>query len=204
MFDQAAREIKDYLLAPSARMLTFVTPSQISLLGVFVAGILFFALMQHHYALALGLWVLNRLLDGIDGVVAREHAKQSDFGGYVDIICDYIAYTLVPIGIVLGMPTQPNWIALVFLLATFYVNSASWMYLAALLEKRNLGAAARGESTSITMPVGVVAGVETIIFFTLFIMFPQYVVYLFSVMGALVIVGIIQRLVWARQNLIDS
>ena len=201
MFDEPTRRLKNALLTPVARGILFLTPTQLSLIGLLMAGFMFAALYQQNYVMGLVFWWLNRLFDGLDGIVAREQSSQSDFGGYVDIVCDFIAYALLPIGLVMGMQSQQNWIALVILLATFYVNSASWMYLSALLEKRNLGTAARGETTSITMPQGLVAGFETIVFFSLFVIAPQYLIHLFGLMTAMVIGGIIQRFVWAYRNL---
>ena len=203
MFDEPTRRFKDALLTPLARGIKFLSPSQLSLIGLLMGVIMFVLLIRQEYMLAFAFWVLNRLFDGLDGLVAREFETQSDFGGYVDIICDFIAYALVPIGLVFGQPTTQHWIALTILLGTFYVNSASWMYLSAILEKRNLGATARGEQTTISMPVGLVAGFETIVFFSVFIAAPSYIVYLFGLMSVMVAIGIVQRLVWAYRNIVD-
>ncbi|MEP6991281.1 MAG: CDP-alcohol phosphatidyltransferase family protein, partial [bacterium] len=77
----------------------------------------------------------------------------------------------------------------------------SWMYLAALLERRDLGARVHGELTSITMPEGVVGGTETVLFYTLFFLFPHHLVVLFGSMAALVLVSVVLRLVWAARQL---
>jgi hypothetical protein len=89
--------------------------------------------------------------------------------------------------------------SLLFLLFTFYVNSASWMYLAAILEKRSQQHADR--LTSIAMPAGLIGGTETIVFYTAFIFFPGVLPWLFSLMGLLVVVTIVQRLLWAVRHL---
>lgn len=44
------------------------------------------------------------------------------------------------------------------MLAVFFVNSAGLFQLSALLEKKGAGAKARGESTSVTMPAGLIEG----------------------------------------------
>lgn len=73
------------------------------------------------------------------------------------------------------------------------------MYLAAILEKRNLS---RGDKlTTITMPTGIIGGTETILFYTVFIFFPAHLVWLFSLMGLLILVTILQRLAWAYRHL---
>lgn len=51
-------------------------------------------------------------------------------------------------------------------------QSASWMYLAAILEKRP--DQARTALTTITMPAGLIGGTKTIMFYGLFILWPGY------------------------------
>ena len=159
-------------------------------------------LTQQQYLLGLLFWGLNRLFDGLDGAIARLSGQTSDFGGYLDIIFDFIVYAIIPIGLVLGQGGGDGGmltLALIFLLSTYYINSASWMYLAAILEKRNQGNADR--LTSITMPAGLVGGTETILFYTAFILFPSYLVFQFGLMGLLIVVTIGQRLIWAARHL---
>ena len=62
-----------------------------------------------------------------------------------------VKVTVVPFGLALGQPTPLISVGLVLLLIGIYLNSASWMYLAALLEKRQQGALANGEMTTVTM-----------------------------------------------------
>ncbi|MCK7481082.1 MAG: hypothetical protein M0C28_30680 [Candidatus Moduliflexus flocculans] len=61
----------------------------------------------------------------MDGLLARVHQKQSDFGGYLDILMDFAIYSALPIGIVLSAPSPDRYLALAFMLAAFYVNGAS-------------------------------------------------------------------------------
>jgi phosphatidylglycerophosphate synthase len=199
MFDTPLRKFKDQVGAPLARSLSRVSPIAITLLAL-VAGLLaaWFAHRQIHFA-ALALWILNRVLDGLDGLLARMHNKQSDFGGYVDILTDFVVYAALPIGLVAGSPSGERYLALAFLLASFYVNAASWMYLAALLEKR--AARSPETQTTIVMPAGIIGGFETIIAYGIFLLFPAHITILFSVFALLVFITIIQRLVWARRNL---
>ncbi|MCA9993984.1 MAG: hypothetical protein KDE29_23550, partial [Anaerolineales bacterium] len=79
--------------------------------------------------------------------------------------------------------------------------AASWIYLAALLEKRQQGAVAQGQMTAVTMPAGIIGGGETILFYTAFIFWPGHLALLFGVMAALVLATVGQRLIWARRRL---
>ena len=46
------------------------------------------------YLLALVVILFNRFLDGLDGAIARRDGI-SDFGGFLDICCDFIFYSAV-------------------------------------------------------------------------------------------------------------
>lgn len=201
MLDIVLRQTKDYLLQPLARSIRMLHPTTVTFIALGLGLLTGVLLVQQYYVLALFAWWLNRIFDGLDGALARLTDRQSDLGGYLDIVFDFIVYAIVPITLVVGDPSFMKYMALAFLLGTFYVNSASWMYLAAILEKRKQGAQTRGEQTTITMPVGLVGGAETIIFFSLFIIWPQQVVWLFTLMSAMVIITIGQRLHWALRHL---
>ena len=43
--------------------------------------------------------LLSRLADGLDGAVARA-SRTSDFGGYLDIVSDFLFYGAIPMGFV--------------------------------------------------------------------------------------------------------
>jgi phosphatidylglycerophosphate synthase len=202
MFDDVLRALKDRLLAPVARQLgPGLHPNVVSVVAFLVGAGAAVLAARRVYDAALALWALNRVLDGLDGTLARIHARQSDLGGYLDILLDFAVYALMPLALVVGAPTRENAIAGLYLVGTFFVNAASWMYLAAILERRAQGAAARGELTTVTMPPGLIAGAETVVFYSLFLLFPQHLAPLFTVMGSLVLVNVVQRFVWAARNL---
>ncbi len=202
MFDDWLRALKDRLFAGVARRVgAVVHPNVVTVLACAVGLLAAWAAADRRYTVALLLWVLNRLLDGLDGTVARESARASDVGGYLDILLDHVVYAAVPIGLALGDGSRAALVAALLLVATFYVNAASWMYLAAVLERRDRGAAARGERTAVTMPPGIVAGAETAVLFALFLLLPAHLVALFSLMAVLVLLTVAQRLRWAARTL---
>lgn len=202
MLDSSLRSVKDSLLSPLARVVgPRVHPNALSLLGFLVGIGSALLLLWQAYGLALLLWFLNRLLDGLDGTVARAQRRQTDFGGYLDLLLDFSVYALIPVCLALGSPTRGALPALGALLGSFYLNAASWMYLAAVLEKRSLGARAQGAVTSIVMPPGLIEGTETILFYTLFMALPGAFVPLFALMATLVLLTVVQRLLWAARHL---
>ena len=199
MFDERMRLVKDTVFHPMAQPLQAIPPWLFSVLGLIVGVAAAIALWRQAYLLGFLLWFLNRVFDGLDGAVARVCDSQSDFGGYLDIVMDFIVYAAVPVGLALGQMDTAVTFSLIFLLCTFYVNSASWMYLAAILEKRSHRHSDR--LTSVVMPVGLIGGTETIIFYSAFIIFPSVLPWLFSLMGMLIVLTIGQRLIWAIRHL---
>ncbi len=202
MIDKALREPKETVLTPLVRgPLRRIHPTAVTIAAAAVGVAAGLAAWQGAYLPALGLWAVNRVLDGLDGTLARSTGQQSDLGAYLDIMLDHAVYVAVPLGLALAAGTPVAYLALALLLASFYLNGASWMYLAALLEKRNAGAAARGELTTVTMPGGLVEGAETVVLYTLFLLFPGALVPLFGLMAVLVLFTVGQRVAWAVRRL---
>lgn len=202
MIDGALREFKEKLLFPVAcKTGKYIRPTTITLIsGVFGIGASVLAAGQFYHA-GLAFWIVNRVLDGLDGTVARVHHRQSDLGAYIDIVTDFVTYAAIPVGLVLGRPDRLTMIALLLLFGVFYVNTISWSYLSALLERRAQGATTRAEKTSVTMPKGLIEGTETIFFYTLFFVFPDSLGVLFFIMAILTVISASQRIVWAVHNL---
>jgi cation diffusion facilitator CzcD-associated flavoprotein CzcO/phosphatidylglycerophosphate synthase len=201
VFDDLFRRYKDLALAPLTRLVHRVSPNTLTVMA-FVSGVACAGAAANGLGLwVLGLWLLNRVLDGLDGAVARHSGQQSDFGGYLDIVLDFAVYAAVPLGLALHQPTTVNLIALAALLASFYINGASWMYLSAIMEKRAQGASARGEPTTVTMPDGLIGGVATFFFYCAFCVWPGSIAQLFWLMAGLVLFTAGQRLGWAWRNL---
>lgn len=207
MFDEKMRQLKDNAFAPLAQLLQAVPPWFFTVVGLVVGLATAVSAWQQQYPLGFFLWIANRVFDGLDGAVARQCGTSSDFGGYLDIVVDFVIYAAIPVGLAAGRvdPTaatgmaQPLILSLIFLLCTYYVNAASWMYLAAVLEKRR--ASHEGRLTTIVMPAGIIGGTETIVFYGAFMIFPTHLVWLFSVMGSLIVITIGQRLVWAARHI---
>lgn len=202
MFDVFLRAIKDQLFAPVARAVGHrIHPNTITLAAWLVGLMAAVAVARGSFPAALLLWVGNRALDGFDGTLARVTGTQTDFGGYLDIVLDLSIYAFVVLALIVDIHSWETAVAGAVLIGTFYVNGASWMYLAAILERRQQGALTTGEQTTITMPAGLVAGTETFVFYVLFLLFPQRLPILFSLMSVGVVVTIVQRIGWARHRL---
>lgn len=160
-----------------------------------------FAAGMGFYGLALVFWLTNRVLDGLDGTLARARGLQSDWGGYQDIVLDHIVYAAIPLGLALHSGESRVVMACAVLQASYFVNTISWCYLAALMEKRRVGAGHLGEMTSVAMPAALIEGTETVLFFCAFLLWPALAAPLFWLKAILVSVGVYQRWRFARVRL---
>jgi phosphatidylglycerophosphate synthase len=122
------------------------------------------------YDVALLAILLNRLIDGLDGAIAR-HKGSTSFGGYLDIMCDMGFYAAVPMGFALAHPDNALWAALV--LASFVCTASSFLGRAVLAVQRGEpDDGARGRK-SFFHAAGLIEGTETVIAFVLFCLFPS-------------------------------
>lgn len=202
MFDLKLRPAKEAVLSAPARTFSrFVSPNQLSSLGLAVTVAAAGAAAASYMVVALILWLVSRAIDGLDGTVARTRGSSSDLGGYTDQLFDTVGYTLVPLGLAIGLDIKSVWIGVALLLGSFYINSVSWMYLSAILEKQGSGASSNQELTSVTMPSALVEGAETIVFFSLFLLIPSRAGELFMAMAAAVLITAGQRARFARSAL---
>lgn len=202
MIDHALRPAKDAVLRPLvAAVPAGVPPLAITacaaLAGLGAAG----AVAGGWVVLAVALWLGSRVLDGLDGALARRSGADSDLGGYLDFLLDVVVYTAIPLGVAINVGGEGIWTVTALLLGAFYVNAVAWTYLSALLERRGRGAEARGEQTAVTMPRGLIEGTETIVLFSLMLAVPDWAIVIAPAMAALVLLSAAQRARWATRAL---
>jgi phosphatidylglycerophosphate synthase len=203
--DSVFREEKDRALLGIARACPF-PPNVVTIIS-FILGILAALAAVWSRKIALIFWLSNRVMDGLDGAVARAHNSATDFGGYLDIMCDFTVYASLPLGVVFGLvagETWKAWCLAAVLEGVFFINAASLFCLSAILEKRAAGAKSRGEMTSVSMVESLIGGTESIILFTLMLLCPErWIPAIFISFSVLVALTIFQRLLWARHSIHD-
>src|SRR5216683_2853163 len=85
------------------------------------------------WPVALGLWLANRLLDGLDGPTARA-GTASDVGGFLDIVADFSIYAGIILGLAVAVPGAR--LACVALLTAYYISGTAFLALSSLAEGR--------------------------------------------------------------------
>lgn len=122
------------------------------------------------HAIGLALFLLGRLGDGLDGAVARA-ARPSDFGGYLDIIGDLIAYGALAAAFGLSDPTFAA--PALVLLTSFIATASTFLAYGIIAAKRGIQSQARGRK-SFFHAAGLAEGTETIFFFSLVLFWPTF------------------------------
>ena len=149
------------------------------------------------YRTGLVLLLVSRLADGLDGAVARATHK-TDFGGYIDIVLDFLFYGAIPAAFVVADPTA-NGIAGAALLLSFYFNGATFLAYSTLAERHGLETNQRGEK-SIYFTTGLAEATETLAVFVLFCLFPAWFPALAFIFAAVCFYTAVSRIVLARSD----
>lgn len=142
------------------------------------------------FGLGLGLILLNRLLDGLDGAVARA-TRPTDVGGYLDIVCDFVFYAAVPVGFALADP-QANALPAAVLIASFVGTGSTFLAHAILAERHGMTSSAQGRK-SLFYVSGLMEGTETIAAFIAFCLWPAWFPVLAWIMAGLCAISAVGR-----------
>lgn len=89
-----------------------ITPDGLTLVGFAIGVLALPFLALGWYLAALVVILLNRLLDGLDGALARRR-ELTDAGGFLDISLDFLFYALVPFGFILAAPSARSFGAVI-------------------------------------------------------------------------------------------
>lgn len=160
----------------------FISPDGLTLTGFAIGVLALPFLALGWYLPALVAIVLNRLLDGLDGALARRRGL-TDAGGFLDIALDFLFYALVPFGFILADPLN-NALAGGWLLFAFIGTGSSFLAFAALAAKHNLDNPGYAHKSFYYLG-GLTEGVETIALFVLGCLFPEYFTWLAWTFGGL-------------------
>lgn len=152
--DKAAEKISQYNI-----------PANIVTLAGFGVGMVgCFFLAVHSYIFALVFIAASRLLDGLDGAVARRQGP-TDFGAYLDLVCDTVFYAAFIFFFVLT--EQQHQLAGLFLIFSYIGMNASLIAYAAMAYKRHPDG-----TTNFFQAPGLVEGAETLAFMVLACLYP--------------------------------
>ena len=195
MFDRIALKLtKPAVDAIAGRLHKFgFTADQLTLtaFGLGMASALLIALEHSHFAIIPLL--AGRLLDGLDGALARL-SLATDRGAFLDISLDFLFYASVPLAFATVDP-----LAAAVLLAAFVGTGTSFLAYAIIAEKRGEKSTTY-PSKSFYYLGGLTEGTETITCFVLMCLWPQHFALFAYIYAAMCLMTTATRLVAGWQK----
>lgn len=172
MLDHLAQPLLKPMLQPFAAMLARrgVRADAVTLAGFVIGLTALPALAMQAYELALVAILANRLLDGLDGSLARIQGP-TDRGAYLDIALDFAFYGTIPLGFAIADPAA-NGLPAAVLATAFIGTGSSFLAFAAIAAKRGLTSDLHPRK-GIYYLGGLTEGAETITAFVAACLFPS-------------------------------
>jgi phosphatidylglycerophosphate synthase len=143
--------------------------------GMTVAGFVLgiaacIAIASEAYGLAFILIAGNRIVDGLDGAVAR-HSRITDYGGFIDLVADFLIYAAVPFAFAIADHARA--FAAGFLILSFVGTGTTFLAFAAIAARRNMTTDRHGPK-SLYYLGGLAEGTETILVFLIMTLVPRW------------------------------
>ena len=152
---------------------------------------------RQSFLLAIIFLFLNRLFDGLDGAIARLNGE-TDIGAFYDIILDFIFYSLFPIAFIF-LDLNYSY-SICFLLLSFVATQTTFLASAWIIEKNKISIS-DGHKKSFFYSGGITEGFETIICFTLMLLFHEFIVYIAYIFGVLCWITFFCRIIFVKKIL---
>jgi phosphatidylglycerophosphate synthase len=143
------------------------------------------------YGSALIAILINRILDGVDGALARL-TLTTDRGAFLDITLDFLVYAAVPLGFAISDPLHNAMPAAVLLFA-FIGTGSSFLAYSLIAERRRLDTP-HFRNKGIVYLTGLAEGFETVVFFIVACLWPQHFAFTAYIFAALCLITVITRL----------
>ncbi|WP_374642926.1 CDP-alcohol phosphatidyltransferase family protein [Hydrogenophaga sp.] len=195
MLDKAAQTLLRPVMVRAARVLCRlgVTADALSWTG-FVLGMgAAVTIGTGQFLVGLALLLASRLMDGLDGAVARA-TQPTDRGGFLDITLDFVFYASIPLAFAVADP-DANALAAAVLLASFIGTGSSFLAFAIVAEKRQLQSLAFPDKSFYFLG-GLTEATETLAAFVAMCLWPQWFAEIAYGFAALCVITTALRIGW--------
>ena len=175
MFDRHLQKLTQKPLSFFAKIiLKYISANQITIIGFIFGLMMCLFIYLELFFLAIFFLILNRICDGLDGVMARLTVP-TYLGAYLDIVLDFIFYSAFIL--IFGLLDTSNIIITCLLLFSYICTGTTFLAQAIIQPKLDL--VQKDESLDIDIPksfyysAGLIEGTETILFMILCLLFPN-------------------------------
>ncbi|MFN3708812.1 CDP-alcohol phosphatidyltransferase family protein [Microcella sp.] len=201
MLDRSLRRALEAPLAAAARILDRpgITPDGLTLtgLGLGIASAALAAVQWWGWALAL--WLVSRVIDGLDGALARRRradgrGTDSEAGGFLDITADFVVYGAGVLGVAIGATAgfDAAWWPFLVVLLAYYVNGAAFLAFSSIAERTGRRI---DDGRSLSFLGRIAEGTETIVVHALWLLLPFWAEPIALVWAIVVAISAVQRVV---------
>lgn len=163
--------------------------------GFFFSLCAFAALSFQYYWVAIFFIILCRLMDGLDGPLARM-TQATDLGGFYDIVSDFIFYSGTIFFFAVGRPDMA--LAAAFLIFSFMGTGSAFLAFAILAAKNGHHHEKQGKK-SFFYVAGLAEGTESIAVLLLICIFPNAFVWIAYIYGAICWMTTLGRVIHATR-----
>ena len=185
-----------------------VTPDRLTGAGLVVGLASAGSAAAQLWVLALVLWLFSRLLDGLDGALARRRAgtesttsaDSAGAGGFLDITADVVVYGTTVVGVGIGVTSagHAGWLPFVAVLTGYYVNGAAFLAFSSIAERTGHRI---DDGRSLSFFGKIAEGTETIVVHSLWLILPVHAATIAWVWAVVVAISAIQRIVVGYRTL---
>ena len=198
MFDRSIQRLTQKPLSILGKfLLKIFKPNQITIIGFFFGIMMCFLIFIHSYLLAILFLFINRLCDGLDGVMARQ-TSPSPLGAYLDIILDFIIYAAFVL--VFSLQNEINLLTGVFLLFSYICTGTTFLTQAIIQPQLDYSQQDHDDvkdeiPKSFIYASGLIEGSETIFFMFICLILPKAFPILGFLFGMLCLITAIARVI---------
>ncbi len=206
MFDARMRTLLGPALDRAAAALdrSWITPDRLTLLGLVTGLASAGTAAAQLWGWSLGLWLLSRLLDGLDGPLARRRSAAGDggsaAGGFLDITADFLVYGATVLGVAVGATRGEGatWEPFAAVLLAYYVNGTAFLAYSSAAERSGHRL---DDGRSFSFLTGLAEGTETVVVHSLWLLLPTHAELVATVWAVVVGLSAVQRIVTGHRLL---
>ncbi len=200
MLDSAIQQVLKPVLSRMARGLVRagIGADALTFIGFAIGMAAAVSIALQQFTVGLVLLLLSRLMDGLDGAVARL-TQPTDRGGFLDITLDFLFYAAIPLAFAVADPAQ-NALPAAVLLASFMGTASSFLAFAIVAAQRGITSTALPDKSFYFLG-GLTEATETIAAFVAMCLWPQWFAPIAWGFAALCAITTALRIGWGCQRL---
>lgn len=102
-------------------------PNLLSIMRIFLSVPVVWMLLQHNFGIALALFAIAGISDGLDGYLAKHFGWQSRLGGLLDPLADKIllVFSVLSLG---WLELLPSWLVFIVILRDLVIVTGAFVY----------------------------------------------------------------------------